>query len=317
MSPATSIVSRRSGLHLSFLAVWSEVGRALRARWITSGRETRAAARGVHGPLEIFSRFKIPRFARCSNRMGVLGRGHCARSCAAGFTLVELLVVTGLIVILVGGAAMALTGRGGEGAALANAQSLLSGLVGTTRAQAALHQTTARLIVYAQQPPAANADAAKYLRALQVLRQETLPNGTTVWVAVGDPVTLPTPVCVVPPAPVAVNHLRSGVTWNNNVATGPVSVLTLATGFNYRGQSNANVSQFFGVQGLGGRIYYLEFGSDGTVSSNTSTNPTKIALTTAILGGNVLPQFNNANGVRGLFVRKSGAISLVNDSTGF
>jgi hypothetical protein len=224
--------------------------------------------------------------------------------------------VMGVIVILVGGSALALSGRGGEGTALTNAQSLVSGLVGATRAQAALHQTNARLIVYAQQPPAANADAAKYLRALQIVRQETLPTGTPVWVAAGDPVTLPTPICVVPPSPVPTNHLRAGVTWNNTVATGPVSTLTVANGFNYRGQSAGTTLQFFGAQGQSGRILYLEFAPDGTIVS-PATSPTKIALATAIVGGNVLPLFNNASGVRGLFVRKSGAVSLVADATGF
>ena len=51
--------------------------------------------------------------------------------------------------------------------------------------------------------------------------------------------------------------------------------------------------------------------------SNTSGNPTKIALTTAVLGINALPRFNNANSVRGLFVRRSGSVSLVNSATGF
>lgn len=236
----------------------------------------------------------------------------------AGFTLIELLVVIGLIIVLVGASAMALKGRGGEGAALANAQSVLVGLVGATRAQAALHQTTARLVIYAQQPPLPNAlDAEKYLRALQVLRQEPLANGTTVWVAVGDPVRLPAPVCVVPPAPVPNTHLNTGVTWSTNAATGPVSILAVATGFNYRGQSAATVNQFFGAQGSSGRIYYLDFASDGTVISNTTPNPTKIAIATAVLGSNVVPKFTSANSVRGLFIRKSGAISPVNDATGF
>ncbi|MGH7943473.1 MAG: pilus assembly FimT family protein [Opitutaceae bacterium] len=236
-----------------------------------------------------------------------------------GFSLIELLVVMGMIVLFVGGAALALSGRGGEGAALANAQSLVASLVGATRAQAALHQTRARLIVYAQMPPGANADAAKYLRALQVVREETLASGNTVWVAAGDPVTLPTPICVVPPGPVPTNHLRLpvGQTWNNAVATGPVSTLSVQTGFNYRGQSAATVNQFFGVNGQSARILYLEFAPDGIVTSNATGNPTKIALSTAIVGGNALPLFNNKDGVRGMFVRKTGAVSLVNVATGF
>ncbi len=211
------------------------------------------------------------------------------------FTLVELMVVIGLIIVLAAGAGIAIAGRGGEGAALGNAQNMVASLVGLTRVQAALHQSNTRLVIYAQQPPAANADATKYLRALQVVRLDTLPNGTTAWVAVGDPVVLPEPICVVPPSPVPVNHLNTGVTWNNNVATGPVSTLQTATGFSYRGQSNATAAlQFFGRQGQNGRIHFLEFAPDGSVVSNTTGNPTKVALTTAVLGINALPRFSDA-----------------------
>ena len=249
-----------------------------------------------------------PRRSRARRRYGLRD--------AVAFTIVELLVVMGVMILLVGGFALALAGRGGEGAALANAQSLVASMVGATRAQAALHQTNARLIVYAQLPTAG--ESAKYLRALQVVRQETLANGTSVWVAVSDPVTLPAPICVVPPAPVPANHLRAGVTWNNNVAMGPVSTLTVATGFNYRGQVTATANQFFGRQGQNGRIFYLEMDPTGAVVSPApSGNPVKIALTTAVLLPNAVPNFNNATGVRGLIVRRSGAISLVDGSTGF
>ena len=239
-----------------------------------------------------------------------------------GFTLLELLVVIGVIVVLVGATGIAIAGRGGEGAALANAQTILTGLVNATRAQAAVHQTNARLVIYAQQPPGATADATKYLRSLVVLRQETAANGTPIWVAAGDPVTLPAPICVVPPSPVPRNHLRlpTGQTWNNNVATGPVSTLSVAASFSYRGQAASTATQFFGVNGRNGRIYFLEFASDGTVVSGAAGNantPTKIALTTAIFAPNALPQFNNANAVRGIFVRKTGAVSQVDNSTAF
>jgi type II secretory pathway pseudopilin PulG len=239
------------------------------------------------------------------------------RTDASAFTLLELLVVAGVIVVLLGSIAIALAGRGGEGASLTNAQSMVSSLIGATRAQAALHQTNARLIIYAQMPSGTTGDASKYLRALQVLRQETLANGNTVWVAAGDPVTLPAPICVVPPTPVPANHLNTGVTWNNNAATGPVSTLLTATAFSYRGQSTATVNQYFGAQNQSGRIHYIEFAADGTVTSNTTGNPTKVALAPAVLGINALPRFTNANSVRGLFVRRTGAVSLVNGANGF
>jgi type II secretory pathway pseudopilin PulG len=235
----------------------------------------------------------------------------------AAFTLIELLVVVGLIVLLLGGAALALAGRGGNGAAMASSQSLIAGLVGAARAQAALHQTSARLIIYAQQPTGTTGDATKYLRSLQVVRQETLQSGATVWVAAGDPVTLPLPICVVPPAPVPTNHLNTGVTWNNNVQTGPVSTLLTAMAFNYRGQSTGTANQFFGAQNQNGRIHYLEFASDGTVSSNPSGNPTKIAVAPAVIAVGTVSRFVNANSVRGLFIRKTGAISMVDEATGF
>jgi prepilin-type N-terminal cleavage/methylation domain-containing protein len=239
--------------------------------------------------------------------------GRTLRDGSAGFTLIEVLIVIAIIVTLVVGGGLAIGGRGGDGAALANAQNLVTSLVGATRAQAALHQTAARLIVNGQQPPAAN--STTYLRSLQIVRQDTSNNA--IWVAVGDPVTLPIPICVVPPSPVPTNHLNTGVAWNNNAATGPVSTLTVLTGFSYRGQLNATTNQFFGTQSQSGRILYLEFASDGTVSSNTSGNPTKIALTTAELRPNAFPLFNNAGSVRGLFVRRSGSISLVDLATGF
>jgi type II secretory pathway pseudopilin PulG len=118
-----------------------------------------------------------------------------------GFTLIEILIAVSVMIVLTVMGGMALSGRGGEGAALAGAQGIVAGMVETARAQAALNQGNARLIVYGQQPPGTNVDSNKYLRALQVVRQETQANGTTVWVAAGDYVVLPVPVCVVPPLP--------------------------------------------------------------------------------------------------------------------
>lgn len=252
---------------------------------------------------------------------GSRGRSrHAATDTRGGFTLIELLVVMGVIVLLAGGVAMALRGRGGDSAALNSAQKTLGSLLGAARAQAALHQTRTRLAIYAQVPPTPNADGLKYLRSLIVLRED--PVDSNRFVAVGDVVTLPTPVCVVPPGPVPTNHLGlpAGQTWNNNVATGPVSTLTQLNSFNYRGQVTATATQFFGVSGQNGRILYLDFQSDGTAVQPTGVpagTPIKIALTTGVLSTSTTPRFNNAGAVRGLFIRRTGAIAYVNSATGF
>lgn len=240
-----------------------------------------------------------------------------ARRNRRAFTLIELLTACGVIVMLLATIGIALNGRGGEGAALASAQNTLSGLVGSARAQAALNQTNARLVIYAQMPP--TGDLAKYLRTLQIVREE--PFGSNAWYAVGDPVTLPTPICVVPNSPVPADHLNTGVpAWNNTIATGPVSVMTLSNSFNYFSRLGGTQRQFFGTPGGTGRVFYLGFGPDGTVNDPLNASVIKVALTTAVLNPTVQParpKFNNPSGVRGLFIRKSGAISFVNDATSF
>ncbi len=231
------------------------------------------------------------------------------------FSLIELLVVIALIVALLAGVGLALKGRGSDGAALTNAQATLAGLVGTARAQAALHQTTTRLLVYASQPPAA--DAAKFLRYLQVVRED--PFGSGSYVATGPAVTLPAPVCVVPPT-VPANLRVSGVIWTGTLALGPVSALLGPITANVIGQSTVlngiqrGVPQLFGGTG-GGQAYYMQFSPDGT-ATGSGTN-LKLALSTAVLAANALPQFNNPNAVRGLLLRRSGAVSFVGDANSF
>jgi hypothetical protein len=96
--------------------------------------------------------------------------------------------------------------------------------------------------------------------------------------------------------------------------------MAVSNSLNYFGRIGGNVRQFFGTQGTSGRVYYLQFDPSGIETGNTTAVNTKIALTTAVLNPTVQParpKFNNASGVRGLFIRKSGAISFVNDATSF
>ncbi len=214
----------------------------------------------------------------------------------AGFTLLELLVVVGLITLLAAGVGFAL--RDNAGSALTSAQNSLGSLLGQARAQAAVNQTEARLLIYAVRPP--SGDAEKYLRLLQVFRAE--PQGSTTWVAAGAPVYLPRGIYVVPPSTTGL--LASGVVWPANPS--PVSNLGTA----------ANPGQPTGTPFNGANtVFFLQFNADGTFTPPTQPY-VKIALATGTVANSV-PQFNNAGAVRGVLLRPSGAVTFVSDATGF
>lgn len=222
-----------------------------------------------------------------------------SRRSAGGFTLIEMMIVIGLIIILIGGFGFAL--RDTAGSALTRAQNTLGALVGQARAQAALNQTEARLVIYATRPP--GGDNSKYLRLLQVF-VATTQGSTNSWVPVGSPTYLPSGVYLVPTATNGL--LASGVSWLTNPP--PIST-PLGTAGN---PNQPNGTAFFGAS----TVFYIEFKADG--SFVPAANPfTKLVVTTGALGTNNLPAFNNPNAVRGIRIRSNGAISYVNEATGF
>jgi prepilin-type N-terminal cleavage/methylation domain-containing protein len=214
------------------------------------------------------------------------------------FTLIELLAVIGVIVLLVGGIGLALSDPGAT--SLANAQNTLAALAGTARAQAAVRQTEARLLIYATRPP--NGDSEKYLRTLRVVVAAT-PGSTgpgAIWTAVGAPVSLPRGICVVPAATAGL--IASGVTWPTNPA--PVStLLTPAAAYAITGEPATSPTPTY---------FALEFSPSGTVNPAAA----KLAVSPAAVA-NSLPAFNNPGAVRGLLLRTSGAITFVNDAASF
>jgi type II secretory pathway pseudopilin PulG len=215
-----------------------------------------------------------------------------------GFTLIELMVVVGLIVTLVGGIGFAL--RDTAGSSLTNAQNTLATLVGQARAQAAVNQTEARLLIHATRPPAGERE--KYLQLLQVFIAS--PQGSNTWQAVGSPVYLPRGVFFVPPTTTGL--LAAGVAWPANPA--PIST-PLGNGGS---PAQPAGTAFSGVN----TTFFVEFRADGSL--NPAANPyIKLVVTTGGIGTNNLPAFNSANAVRGVLVRPSGAITYVNDATGF
>ena len=214
-----------------------------------------------------------------------------------GFTLIELLVVIGLIVLLVGGLTLALGDTAGN--SLAGAQNTLSSLVSSARAQAAVNQTQARVVIYATRPP--GGDVEKYLRLLQVFVAN--PEGSKTWAAVGSPVYLPRGVYVVPNSTAGL--LAAGVIWPANPQ--PVSKTLGTDGAPTTAQGNP----FFGASA----VFYVEFQPDGSVKPASSPY-TQIALSTATLSNNT-PQFNNPGAIRGVIIRPNGAVSFVNEPAGF
>ena len=217
------------------------------------------------------------------------------------FSLVELMVVVGIVAFVALGLGMALKDTGGN--ALATAQTTLATLVGTARAQAAVHQTQAMLLIYGSRPPAG--DAQKFLRLMQVFRDETPTGASRTWVPAGSAVELPQGVFLVPPATVGL--IAPGVVWPTN----PPLLSTVGMGMN----PNQPVGTPFG--GGNPAAFFVQFNSDGTVSQVGNQAYARLVVATATRSTANLPQFNNAGAVRGLLIRPSGAITFVNDALSF
>ncbi len=124
------------------------------------------------------------------------GGGGSARRFAAGFTLVEMLVVVGIIMVVAGTLGLVLRAPG-EGVALQAGQATLAALCTAARGRAAVTGAEARLVVSADP-----ADAAGRLRYLQVVHAD--PAGSGHWLAEGGGWVLPAGIYVVPPTAAAV-----------------------------------------------------------------------------------------------------------------
>jgi prepilin-type N-terminal cleavage/methylation domain-containing protein len=215
------------------------------------------------------------------------------------FTLIELLVVIGLIALLVGGLTLALGDTGVT--SLATAQNTLATLVGTARAQAAVKQTEARLLIYATRPP--TGDTEKYLRYFRVVIANTpgvTATGAT-WTAIGAPVSLPRGVFVVPTSTTGL--LATGVVWPANPAPTSIFISTTAASYSVTGDPATTAADTY---------FAVEFAPNGAV---LPTAPKLAVATATVVNG--LPQFDNAGAVRGLVLRSSGAVTRVNDAGSF
>ena len=222
------------------------------------------------------------------------------------FTLLELLIVVGLIGVLVGGVSLALGDSSGR--SLATAQQQLASLVGQARANAAIGQTETRLLFYGVRPPLG--DAARFLRQVQLVRA-VVPGSATTWEPVGPALTLPRGIYIVPP--VITGFLANGVIWPTNPA--PRSTLNSIAPFTLTVNNTPLIPAF-------GTSYWIEFLPNGSLRADTQLlggQPyPKLVVATASPSATNLPLFNNPGAVRGLIIRPAtGAVTYVNEAASF
>ena len=211
-----------------------------------------------------------------------------------GFSLVELVIVMGLVVVL--GAAYAFEGRGGgsDGLALRSAQAQVASLLEVARAEAVSRQAPVRLVIHAAPPPIGDSD--KYLRCLELAAEGT--DGSGQWVAIVEPMFLPRGIIVVPPT-VPSSLVKPGVAWPD----GPGAIVSAAAGAVDCSLDDRKI----------GEAYWVEFAPDGEIDPTVS----KLALATVHITGNKLPCLDNPDAVRGLRLHASGTMSWINRADEF
>jgi len=214
------------------------------------------------------------------------------------FTLIELMVVIGLIAVLAGGVGMVMKDKN-PGSGLKAAQSTLVSLLASARGQSALNQVDAMILVQAD-PTKDN-----FLRSVKVVVKIDSGATTTTYQEVGSEVVLPEGVYVVPPS----------------------SSLTEVT---LKSSSGNRLSQFVvssTVQGaslgLTSGTYFksMQLTALGGISKDTGGGTTQVAVS----GGRMLVSAGTQTGanawtlandsaIRGFSVSKYGVATLISDT---
>ncbi len=235
------------------------------------------------------------------NEPATISQGQTARSMDRAFTLVELLVVIGLIAALGTVFALGLKG-GGRGVALASAQSLLANLVNTVRLKAVTTGHETRLLLNTD--PVSDPHSARFLRYL--VWQERVADE---WRTLGE-AWLPEGVGLLPRDPRNPAHLlASGVAWTRADGTTLRSTALQAAG-DLRLAINSSVLESWAS---------LSFTPAGTTFSNGDL---VLATMEPLPPGSYAPgespfQFTNPENVRGLSLSRYGLASLVSGRMGF
>jgi prepilin-type N-terminal cleavage/methylation domain-containing protein len=203
------------------------------------------------------------------------------------FTIIELLVVIGLIGILAAGVGLALS-RGNSGTALQAGQGTLQSLISAARAQAAIRQATADLVIDTDR----NSDG--FLRTFYIV-----VGGE----AVGAPISLPQGIYLVPK--------DTSTTYSGGAIFEPAtSDWTNRVSDAFVDSSPGTISNLSGtyrrVVGITVR---------GTVSPVSATGNLVLAAGDRRSADTVA--FVNPNAVRGAQLSRYGVLTLINDAQAF
>lgn len=214
-----------------------------------------------------------------------------------GFSLVEILVVLGLIGLMLGGIGLARR-DGNRDVGLQSGQAQVLALLRAAQAEAISRQVFVRILIPSALPPAQEFASGSYLRCLQVaFREEGAVEG---WRAdVGAMLFLPAGIFIVPPI-VPSSHVIAGLAWPTGESA-PVSVVETA-------KDLAVVGRIAPLD-----CYYLEFRPDGTASPADA----RLVLGTARQMQGALPHFDNPSATRGVGVRGTGQIETLPPFPGF